>query len=509
MFSFTFLLSEFNINKMTIFFGGNKMEVRTRFAPSPTGYMHIGNLRTALYEYLIAKSKGGKFILRIEDTDQERKVEGSVDVIYKTLELTGLKHDEGPDVGGEYGPYVQSERMGMYMDYALELVKKGKAYYCFCTKERLDSLKESNEHGDAFARYDRHCLSLPKEEIEANLASGKPFVIRQLMPREGATTFEDVVYGTITVDNSELDDQILIKSDGFPTYNFANVVDDHTMNITHVVRGSEYLSSTPKYNLLYDAFGWDAPEYIHLPPVMRDAQHKLSKRHGDKSFEDLINEGYIVEAVVNYIALLGWSPSDNQEIFSMDELIEKFDIAGISKSPSIFDIKKLTWMNGEYLKMMDFDKYWELAEPKLKDAVKTPGIDLKFVGELLKTRLETLNDIPELVDFIDTLPEYSTELYIHKKMKTTEEIALEGLKAVVPVLEKQGNWSNDSLYECLMELAKEKGLKNGQILWPVRTALSGKPSSPGGATELAVILGKEETLRRIDTGIKMLDEKLN
>lgn len=485
------------------------MEVRTRFAPSPTGYMHIGNLRTALYEYLIAKSKGGKFILRIEDTDQERKVEGSVDVIYKTLELTGLKHDEGPDVGGEYGPYVQSERMGMYMDYALELVKKGKAYYCFCTKERLDSLKESNEHGDAFARYDRHCLNLPKEEIEANLAAGKPFVIRQLMPREGTTTFEDVVYGTITVDNNELDDQILIKSDGFPTYNFANVVDDHTMNITHVVRGSEYLSSTPKYNLLYDAFGWDAPEYIHLPPVMRDAQHKLSKRHGDKSFEDLINEGYIVEAVVNYIALLGWSPSDNQEIFSMDELIEKFDIAGISKSPSIFDIKKLTWMNGEYLKMMDFDKYWELAEPKLKEAVKTPGIDLKFVGELLKTRLETLNDIPELVDFIDTLPEYSTELYIHKKMKTTEEIALESLKAVVPVLENQGNWSNDTIYECLMELAKEKGLKNGQILWPVRTALSGKPSSPGGATELAVILGKEETLSRIDTGIKMLDEKLN
>ena len=484
------------------------MEIRTRFAPSPTGYMHIGNLRTALYEYLIAKSKGGKFILRIEDTDQERKVEGSVDVIYKTLEMTGIKHDEGPDVGGEYGPYVQSERMGMYMKYALELVEKGKAYYCFCTKERLDSLKANNEHGDAFARYDRHCLHLSKEEIEKNLAEGKPFVIRQLMPTEGTTTFEDAVYGSISVDNSELDDQILIKSDGFPTYNFANVVDDHTMKITHVVRGNEYLSSTPKYNLLYDAFGWDAPQYIHLPPVMRDAQHKLSKRHGDKSFEDLINDGFLPEAVVNYIALLGWNPTDNQEIFTMDELIEKFDIAGISKSPSIFDIKKLTWMNGEYLKARAFDKSWELAEPIFKDAVKTEGIDLRFVGELLKTRLETLNDIPSLIDFIDELPEYSTELYVHKKMKTTEEIALDSLKAVVPVLEAQHEWTNDSLYERLMELAKEKGLKNGQILWPVRTALSGKPSSPGGATELAVILGKDETLKRIAKGIEMLEKKL-
>ena len=484
------------------------MEVRTRFAPSPTGYMHIGNLRTALYEYLIAKSQGGKFILRIEDTDQERKVEGSVDVIYKTLEMTGLKHDEGPDIGGDYGPYVQSERMGMYMEYALKLVEMGKAYYCFCTKERLDSLKVSNEHGEAFSRYDRHCLSLSKEEIEANLAAGKPFVIRQLMPTEGTTTFDDVVYGSITVENSELDDQILIKSDGYPTYNFANVVDDHTMNITHVVRGSEYLSSTPKYNLLYDAFGWKAPEYIHLPPVMRDAQHKLSKRHGDKSFEDLINEGYLVDAIVNYIALLGWSPSDNQEIFTMAELEEKFNIAGISKSPSIFDIKKLTWMNGEYLKKMDFDEYYKLAEPKLKEAVKTPGMDIKFIGNLLKTRLETLNQIPELVDFIDELPEYSTELYIHKKMKTTEEIALESLKAVLPVLEAQEDWTNDSLYEALMGLAKEKGLKNGQILWPVRTALSGKPSSPGGATELAVIFGREETVRRINAGIELLEKKL-
>ena len=481
------------------------MEIRTRFAPSPTGYMHIGNLRTALYEYLIAKSQGGKFILRIEDTDQGRKVDGAVDVIYNTLKMTGLQHDEGPDVGGDYGPYVQSERMGMYMDYALQLVEKGKAYYCFCTKERLDSLKASNEHGDAFARYDRHCISLSQEEIEANLAAEKPFVIRQLMPNEGTTTFEDVVYGSITVDNSELDDQILIKSDGFPTYNFANVVDDHTMKITHVVRGSEYLSSTPKYNLLYDAFGWEAPTYIHLPPVMRDAQHKLSKRHGDKSFEDLINEGYLVDAIMNYIALLGWSPSDNQEIFTMDELIKKFNISGISKSPSIFDIKKLTWMNGEYIKAMDFDKFYELAESRLKDAVKTPGVDLKFIAQLLKTRLETLNDIAEMVDFVDKLPEYSTDLYVHKKMKTTPEIALKALKAVVPVLEAHEDWTNDSLYECLMGLAKSMEFKNGQILWPVRTALSGKPSSPGGATELAVILGKEETIRRIEEGIKLLE----
>lgn len=481
------------------------MEVRTRFAPSPTGYMHIGNLRTALYEYLIAKSQGGKFILRIEDTDQERKVEGAVDVIYNTLKMTGLKHDEGPDIGGEYGPYVQSERMGMYMDYALELIKKGKAYYCFCTKERLDSLKASNEHGDAFARYDRHCLSLSNEEIESNLKEGKPFVIRQLMPNEGTTTFDDVVYGSITVENSELDDQILIKSDGYPTYNFANVVDDHTMKITHVVRGSEYLSSTPKYNLLYDAFGWDAPTYIHLPPVMRDAQHKLSKRHGDKSFEDLVREGYIVEAIMNYIALLGWSPADNQEIFAMDELIEKFNITGISKSPSIFDIKKLSWMNSEYIKTMDFDSFYSLAESRLKVAVKTPGVDIKFIAELLKTRLETLNDINDMVDFIDKLPDYTTDLYVHKKMKTTEDIALASLKAAVPVLDKHNDWTNDSIYECLMKLVQDMGIKNGQMLWPIRTALSGKPSSPGGATELAVILGKDETIKRLKKGIELLE----
>ena len=480
------------------------MEIRTRFAPSPTGYMHIGNLRTALYEYLIAKSQNGKFILRIEDTDQERYVEGAVDIIYNTLKMTGLHHDEGPDIGGNYGPYIQSERMGMYLKYALELIEKGQAYYCFCTKERLDSLKDSNKEGDSFAHYDRHCLHLSKEEIQANLDAKMPYVIRQKMPTEGSTTFHDVVYGDITVDNSELDDQILIKTDGFPTYNFANVVDDHLMKITHVVRGSEYLSSTPKYNLLYEAFDWEAPTYIHLPPVMRDVHHKLSKRHGDKSFEDLIKEGYLVEAVVNYIALLGWSPSDNTEIFTLKELEQKFDISGLSKSPSIFDIKKLTWMNSEYIKNMDFEKFYQLAEPKLKECVKNSTMDLKKISVLLQKRLETLNDIPHLVDFFDTLPDYSTELYIHKKMKTTEEIALDSLKSCLPVLENLSQWEEIAIHDAMMNLVQEKGIKNGQLLWPIRTALSGEPTSPGGAIELADILGKEETLKRIEIGIQKL-----
>lgn len=480
------------------------MEVRTRFAPSPTGYMHIGNLRTALYEYLIAKSQGGKFILRIEDTDQERQVEGAVDVIYNTLRMTGLKHDEGPDIGGDYGPYVQSERMGMYMDYAKELVEKGEAYYCFCTKERLESLKESNAEGAAFAKYDRHCLGLSKEEVQAKLDAGEPFVIRQKMPDSGTTTFSDVVYGDITVENTELDDQILMKADGFPTYNFANVVDDHLMHITHVVRGSEYLSSTPKYNLLYKAFGWEPPVYVHLPAVMRDAHHKLSKRHGDKSFEDLVREGYVVEAIVNYIALLGWSPSGTQEIFSLKELEENFDMAGLSKSPAIFDIKKLTWMNSEYLKAMDFDKFYALAEPKLKEALAGTDLDLKKIAALLQKRLETLNDIPGLVEFFKTLPEYGTELYTHKKMKTNDEIALSSLEAALPVLENLEDWNTTSIHDALMALVGELGIKNGQLLWPVRTALSGEPTSPGGAMELADILGKEESLRRIRKGIELL-----
>ncbi len=480
------------------------MEIRTRFAPSPTGYMHIGNLRTALYEYLIAKSQGGKFILRIEDTDQERLVEGAVDVIYNTMRMTGLQHDEGPDIGGAYGPYVQSERMGMYMGYAKELVEKGQAYYCFCTKERLESLKESNAEGAAFAKYDRHCLGLSEEEVQAKLDAGEPFVIRQKMPNTGTTTFSDVVYGDITVDNAELDDQILMKADGFPTYNFANVVDDHLMKITHVVRGSEYLSSTPKYNLLYQAFGWEPPVYVHLPAVMRDAHHKLSKRHGDKSFEDLVNEGYVVEAIMNYIALLGWSPSDNTEIFTLKELEQKFDMAGLSKSPSIFDIKKLTWMNSEYLKAMDFEKYYQLAEPKLKEALGDTDLDLKKIAALLQKRLETLNDIPAMVQFFKKLPVYSTELYTHKKMKTNDEIALSSLEAVLPVLENLNDWNTDSIHDTLMALVSTLGIKNGQLLWPVRTALSGEPTSPGGAMELADILGKEESIRRIKAGIALL-----
>lgn len=480
------------------------MEIRTRFAPSPTGYMHIGNLRTALYEYLIAKSQGGKFILRIEDTDQGRLVEGATDIIYNTLKMTGLHHDEGPDVGGEFGPYIQSERMGMYMDYAKELVEKGEAYYCFCTKERLEALKENNGEGAAFAKYDRHCFHLTTEEVQEKLNAGEPFVIRQKMPEEGTTTFQDMVYGEITVENKELDDQILMKADGFPTYNFANVVDDHLMKITHVVRGSEYLSSTPKYNLLYQAFGWDAPVYVHLPAVMRDAHHKLSKRHGDKSFEDLVREGFLVEAIVNYIALLGWSPSDNTEIFTLQELEEKFDIGGLSKSPAIFDIKKLTWMNGEYMKAMEFEKFYALAEPKLREALGETQLDGKKIAVLLQKRLETLNDIPALVAFFKELPVYGTELYTHKKMKTDDAIALTSLQAAIPVLKELAEWSETTIHDSLIALVGEMGIKNGQLLWPVRTALSGEPTSPGGAIELADILGKEETLRRLEKGIALL-----
>ena len=480
------------------------MTVRTRFAPSPTGYMHIGNLRTALYEYLIAKHENGTFVLRIEDTDQERFVEGSVDVIYNTLRLTGLNYDEGPDKDGGYGPYIQSERRSLYMEYALKLIEKGKAYYCFCDKERLESLKD----GKGFGKYDGHCAHLSKEEIEKNLAEGKPFVIRQKMPAEGQTSFDDVVYGHITVDNSELEDQILIKSDGMPTYNFANVVDDHLMAITHIVRGSEYLSSTPKYNLLYEAFGWELPTYVHVPAVMRDEHHKLSKRNGDPSFEDLLAEGYVVGALVNYIALLGWAPSDNREIFSLSELCENFNVSGLSKSPSIFDKKKLTWMNGEYIKAMDFDEFWKLTEDKFRSVITKENVDIRKVAHLVKTRLETLNQIPELADFFDTLPEYGADLYTHKKMKTNSENSMESLKAAIPVLESLQDWTNDGIYNALVELVNQMGIKNGQMLWPVRTALSGKSSSPGGASELAEILGKEETLIRLKKGIEILENEV-
>lgn len=477
--------------------------VRTRFAPSPTGYMHIGNLRTALYEYLIAKSNKGKFILRIEDTDQARFVEDATALIYKALKITGLQHDEGPDIGGAYGPYIQSERKGIYMDYALKLVEEKKAYYCFCTVERLESLHNQSALG--IAKYDRHCMNLLDEEIAENLKNNIPYVIRQVIP-EGKTTFYDEVYGEITIDNTELDDQVLIKSDGLPTYNFANVVDDHLMEITHVVRGSEYISSTPKYNLLYNAFGWEIPTYIHLPLIVKTDGSKISKRKGDASFEDLLNMGYLPEAIINYIALLGWSPGDNREIFSLKELEEAFNVKGLSKSPSAFDMDKLKWVNGEYIKKMNFDDFYEMTENLLKENVKTEGIEYKELAKMAQSRISTINEAPDLFDFIDKLPEYSTDLYMHKKMKTDKENSLASLKKVLELFSGMNeNWTNDYIYESLMALVNEMGVKNGIILWPVRTALSGKPSSPCGASELAELLGKEESIKRIKKGIALLE----
>lgn len=481
-------------------------EVRTRYAPSPTGYMHIGNLRTALYEYLIAKKYNGKFILRLEDTDQERFVEGATEVIYKTLKMAGLKHDEGPDIGGAYGPYIQSERKPLYMEFAKKLVDLGGAYYCFCTKERLASLKEEHDAAGIAHRYDRCCLNLSKEEVENKLANNEPFVIRQKMPDTGSTSFNDVVYGTITVENSVLEDQILLKSDGLPTYNFANVIDDHLMKITHVVRGNEYLSSAPKYNLLYQAFGWEIPTYVHVPLILKASGQKLSKRAGDPSFEDLISMGYLVDAVINFVALLGWSPGTTQEIFSLEELEQAFDIKGISKSPAIFDINKLNWMNGEYIRMLSPEEFHELAKPYYEGAIKNKGIDLKKVSKLLQARTEVLTSIPSQVDFIDQLPDYDTGIYVHKKMKTTEENSLESLKAAVPVLENISDWNEQTIHDSLMSLIQQMGIKNGQMLWPVRTAVTGKEVSPGGAIEMADILGKDETLKRIKKGIEKLDK---
>ena len=484
------------------------VKIRTRFAPSPTGRMHVGNLRTALYEFLIAKHEGGDFILRIEDTDQERLVDGAVDIIYRTLEQTGLHHDEGPDKDKGYGPYVQSERQatGIYLKYAKQLIEKGEAYYCFCTKERLDSLKqtvEGSEDGKEITVYDKHCLSLSKEEVEANLAAGKPYVIRQNIPNEGTTTFVDDIYGEITVDNSELDDMILIKSDGYPTYNFANVIDDHLMEITHVVRGNEYISSSPKYQRLYDAFGWKSPVYVNLPLITDENHKKLSKRCGHSSYEDLIDQGFISEAIVNYIALLGWSPEDNQEIFSLDELIEKFDYHHINKSPSVFDIVKLKWMNGEYIKAMDNEKFYELAMPYIKKVI-TKDYDLKKILDLVKTRIEVLPDIYDLVDFFEELPDYDISMYTHKKMKTNPEISLEVLTDILPVLEATDDFSVTNLHDVIMKYIADKGIKNGTGLWPIRTAVSGKQMTPGGAFEIMEILGKEESLRRIRKGIEKL-----
>ena len=481
-------------------------KVRTRFAPSPTGRMHVGNLRTALYTYLIAKHEGGDFILRIEDTDQERYVEGAVDIIYRTMEKTGLIHDEGPDKDGGYGPYVQSERQkaGIYMEYAKKLVEKGEAYYCFCTQERLNSLKKT-VNGEEIMVYDKHCLHLSKEEVEANLKAGKPFVIRQNNPKEGTTTFHDEIYGDITVDNAELDDMVLIKSDGYPTYNFANVVDDHLMKITHVVRGNEYLSSSPKYNRLYEAFGWQVPIYVHCPTITNEEHKKLSKRSGHSSFEDLIEQGFLTEAVVNYIALLGWSPEDNREIFTLDELIKEFDYHRISKSPAVFDYTKLKWMNGEYIKAMDFDKFYERALPYIK-AVITKDLDFKKIAAMVKTRIEVFPDIAEHIDFFEKLPEYDVAMYTHKKMKTNAETSLEVLTEVLPRLEAQEDYSNDALYAMLCEYVAEKGVKNGYVMWPIRTAVSGKQMTPGGATELMEILGKEESIARIKKGIELLSK---
>ena len=480
-------------------------KIRTRYAPSPTGKMHVGNLRSALYEFLIAKHDGGSFMLRIEDTDQERFVEGATEIIYRTMEKTGLIHDEGPDKDGGYGPYVQSERMqtGIYMKYAKELIDKGEAYYCFCDKERLATLKSEVVEGKEITIYDKHCLGLSQEEIRANLDAGKPFVIRQNNPTEGTTTFHDELYGAITVQNSELDDMILIKSDGYPTYNFANVVDDHTMNITHVVRGNEYLSSSPKYVRLYDAFGWEVPVYVHLPLITDENHKKLSKRSGHSSFEDLLEQGFLTEAIVNYIALLGWSPEDNNEIFSLQELIEKFDYKRISKSPAVFDMVKLRWMNGEYLKAMDDEKFFEMAESYLKASL-TKNFDLKKIAGMVKTRIETFCDIAAQVDFFEALPEYDVEMYTHKKMKTNSETSLEVLTEVLPLLEAQEDYSNDALYATLVSYVEKKGCKNGYVMWPIRTAVSGKQMTPAGATEIMEILGKDESLARIRKGIELL-----
>ncbi len=482
------------------------MKIRTRFAPSPTGYMHVGNLRTALFTYLLAKHEGGTFILRLEDTDQEREVEGADQLIYRTLRGVGLNYDEGPDVGGDYGPYIQSQRRGIYKQYADKLVQSGHAYPCFCTKERLEQARaEAEKKGETF-KYDKHCLKLGKEEVAQKLEAGVEHVIRQNIPTEGIAGFDDLVYGRVEVEASTLDDNVLIKADGLPTYNFANVVDDHLMEITHVIRGIEYLSSSPKYNLLYEAFGWEPPKYIHVTPVMRDAKRKLSKRDGDATFEDLCNMGYLDEAIINYLALLGWSPSGDEEFFTLEELVEQFSIKGLSKSPSIFDINKLTWFNAEYIRQLPFERYMELATPWLDRVLSADRFNYKRIGELLQSRTEVFNRIPEMVDFLAERLEFGTDLYTHKKMKTNPEVALGALKAMKPVLEGITDWQESDIHDALMAAIPGTGLKNGQVLWPLRIAISGKASTPGGAIEIAYLLGKSETLARLDTSIAQLEQ---
>ena len=471
--------------------------------------MHIGNLRTALYTYLIAKKAGGKFILRIEDTDQERYVEGATEIIYRTLKRVGLNWDEGPDIGGPVGPYIQSQRMGIFKKYALELVEKGEAYYCFCDKDRLTELKAVQEASGVSPMYDRHCRNLSKEEIEKNLAAGVPYVIRQKIPLEGTTTFHDELYGDITVDNSTLDDQILLKTDGMPTYNFANVVDDHLMGITHVVRGNEYLASSPKYNLLYKAFGWEVPKYIHVEHIMKDKHNKLSKRNGDASFEDLMEKGYLSEAVINYIALLGWAPKGEREIFSLKELIDEFDISGLSKSPAIFDPLKLRAINAEYIRRLAPEKFAEHAAPYIRQTVKREDVDLGKIAALLQNRTEVFTDIPEQVDFIDRMPDYDLSLYVNKKMKTDCDTSLDALERALPVLEAipQERWNEQTIHDELFKLIAEMGVKNGYILWPVRVAISGKQFTPGGAIEIADIIGKPDTIARMKRSIEMLKNR--
>ena len=479
--------------------------VRTRFAPSPTGFMHLGNFRTALYTWLYARKNNGAFILRLEDTDQKRKVEGAVEAIYRSMRLAGLDWDEGPDIGGEYGPYIQSERKALYLPYAKELVEKGEAYYCFCTKERLDALRE--EQGDTFT-YDKHCMSLSKEEVEAKLAAGEPYVIRQNMPTEGVTTFHDVIFGDIEVENSTLDDQILIKTDGLPTYNFANVIDDHTMGITHIMRGNEYLSSTPKYNLLYDAFGWEIPTYLHLSTIMADSSRKLSKRHGDPSFEDLLNEGYVMEAVINYMALLGWSPGNDREMYTLKELSEVFDLKGVSKSPAIFDKEKLTWFNAEYIRQKPLEEFHDLILPYMEKVIDTAKFDTMKLAGLLQPRCEVLPDIMDKIDFFVEMPDYDIALFTHKRMKTNPEKSLPVLEELVGVLEGVESFDTETLKTVISEYITEKGVKNGAVLWPLRVAISGKMSTPGGAYEIAELLGKEETLARLNTSIEKIKAEL-
>ena len=472
--------------------------VRTRFAPSPTGYMHVGNLRTALYTWLIARHNGGKFILRIEDTDQGRYVDGAVEVIYRTLNECGLDHDEGPDVGGPVGPYIQTERRGLYKEYAELLIEKGCAYRCFCEK--------TEDEGEGFEKAADPCRSMSRAESDARAANGEPYVIRQRIPEDGSTAFHDEIFGDITVENKTLDDQVLIKRDGLPTYNFANVVDDHLMGITHVVRGSEYLSSSPKYNLLYESFGWPVPAYVHCSPVMRDAHNKMSKRHGDPSYEDLIAQGYLTDAVVNYVALLGWSPGGEREIFSLPELAEIFDIKGISKSPAIFDIEKLKYFNSEYIRAMSPEAFARAAEPFIRQAVKNPALDAAAIAALLQQRTEVLTDIPEKLDFFDALPDYDTALYVHKKSKTDEAGSLETLGKMLPVFEAIEDWNDESILAAMTGMAEACGCKNAKIMWPVRIAVAGKAVTPGGAVELCRILGKDETLRRIRVGIEKLSK---